>query len=321
MKPYTTSYPCAIGLVVCLAGTAAHAQSADQNATEGLRVAASAPDVFVSSDSEGFITRKVGVGLYPWYAHGDRHTGLQVQRNTYSQSGWRAQGESVAVVHRVVNPRNALGYQVKAGIDQLDARRTLTLDASYSLALSEATTAEFVANRERVETQSALRDGLHLASAGAGLWHQVSDRLNAGGMLQVMRFSDGNTRTQLRLRGVYDLLPEHGITAQLRYRGYRASDTDVPRRYFNPGEFEEVMAAVGVRQRIAGWTVRGTLGLGRQQVNADASTPTQLAELSASSPIAGPVFWRARAGYSRSSGLQGPDYRYRYLVQELYATF
>ena len=50
-------------------------------------------------------------------------------------------------------------------------------------------------------------------------------------------------------------------------------------------------------------------------------TPTQLAQLSVTSPLAGPVFWRARLGYSRSSGLQGPDYRYRYVTQELFVPF
>lgn len=323
MNPRKSLLPAnAAVLAVALAHSAAWAQAPAANeGPDATRMAASIPDVFVASDSEGFITRKVGVGVYPLYEHGDRHTGLQLQRNAYSQSGWRAHGESVSLVHRAVNPRNALGYQVKAGIDQLDTRRTLTLDASHSMALSDTVTAEFVANRERVETQSGLRDGLHLTSAGAGLWHQANERLHAGGMLQVIRFSDGNTRTQLRLRGVYDLVPAYGITAQLRYRGFHASDTQVPRRYFNPGEFEEVMAAIGMRRRIAGWVLRGTVGLGRQQVNAEASTPTQLAELSVTSPVAGPVFWRTRAGYNRSLGLQGPDYRYRYLMQELFVTF
>jgi hypothetical protein len=314
--------PSACAVLLALASVAACAQSPtapEAPATRGM--AASLPDVFVSSDSEGFTTRKVGLGLYPRYEHGDRHTGLQVQRTTYSQSGWRAQGEAISLVHRAVNPRNALGYQVKVGIDQLDSRQLLTLDGSYHLALNDKTTAEFLAHRERVETQSALDEGLSMTSGGVGLWHQVNDRLNAGGILQVMRFSDGNTRTQVRLRGVYDLLPEHGLTAQLRYRGYRASDTQVTRRYFNPGEFEEVMAAVGMRRQVAGWVVRGTLGLGRQRVDTDGSSPTQLAELSVTSPIAGPVFWRARAGYSRASGLQGPDYRYRFLMNELFAAF
>jgi len=312
----------AITVLLALSPIAACAQAPTATEAPASRgMAASVPDVFVSSDSEGFITRKVGLGLYPWYEHGDRYTGLQVQRTTYSLSGWQTQSEAVSLVQRAVNPRNALGYQVKVGVDQLDSRQLLTLDGSYSLALNESTTAEFLANRERVETQSALTDGLSMTSGGAGLWHQVNARINAGGILQVMRFSDGNTRTQLRLRGVYDLLPEHGVTAQLRYRGYRASDTQVTRRYFNPGEFEEVMAAVGLRRQVAGWVVRGTLGLGRQRVDADASTPTQLAELSATSPIAGPVFWRARVGYSRASGLQGPDYRYRFLMNELFAAF
>lgn len=322
MNHRTARYRLSLAAILAVATAAAGAQSSAGHETPASgRMAASVPDVFVSSDSEGFVTRKVGVGLYPLYEHGDRHTGLQVQRNAYRQDGWRAQGESVSLVHRAINPRNALGWQAKVGVDQLDSRQALTLDASYSLALNEATSAEFVATRERVETRSALGDGLTLTSAGAGLWHQVNAQLNAGGMLQVLRFSDGNTRTQLRLRAVYDLLPEHGVNVQVRYRGFQASDTSVARRYFNPGEFEEVMALVGLRRRIEGWVVRGTLGLGRQQVNADTSTPTQLAELSVTSPIAGPVFWRTRAGYSRSSGLQGPDYRYRFVMQELFVAF
>ncbi len=308
------------GLTFLLAAGTAPAQPAAE-ATARPVMGVSFPDVFVSSDSEGFLARKVSAGLYPWYEHGDQHTGLQVQRNTYAQGSWRAQGETVSVVHRAVNPRTALGWQMKAGVDQLLSRQVLTLDGSYSLALTESTTAEFVLHRERIETETALRDGLHQTSAGAGLWQQVTPRLNAGGLLQMMQVSDGNTRTQLRLRGVYDLLPEHGITLQVRYRGLRASDTTVPRRYFNPGEFEEAMVAVGVRRRIEGWVLRGTLGLGRQQVGADPSTRTQLAELSVTSPLAGPVFWRTRLGYNRSAGVQGPDYRYRYLMQELYASF
>jgi len=283
--------------------------------------ALSAPDLSVSSDSEGFTARKLGASLYPWYAHGDRHTGLQVQHNAYSRAGWRMQGESVSVVHRAVDPRTAMGYQVRAGIDRINGQDLLTLDGSHSVALTAQTTAEFVINRDRVETQDGLQDGLHLTSAGAGLWQQVNDRLNVGGLVQVMRFSDSNTRHQVRLRLVYDLLPEHGVTLQLRYRGYRASNTEVPRRYFNPAEFEEGMVAVGVRRRIAGWVVAGTLGVGRQQVAQDTPTPTQLAQLSVTSPLAGPVFWRARLGYSRSSGLQGPDYRYRYVTQELFVPF
>lgn len=107
--------------------------------TPGGAWAASTPDVFIASDSDGFVTRKVGIGLYPWYENGDRHTGLQVQRNTYAQGGWRAQGEELSIVHRAINPRDALGYQLKAGI-----------------------------HRDRVDTQEGLRDGLHLTSAGAG---------------------------------------------------------------------------------------------------------------------------------------------------------
>ena len=63
------------------------------------------------------------------------------------------------------------------------------------------------------------------------------------------------------------------------------------------------MAPGGLSGQVEGWVVGGTLGRGRRGVDADGSTPTELAELSVTSPIAGPVFWRARVGYSRASGL------------------
>ena len=87
-----------IAVLLGLANITACAQApTTPEAPASRSMAVSVPDVFVSSDSEGFITRKVGMGLYPWYSHGERYTGLQVQRTGYSQSEWRAQGEALSL--------------------------------------------------------------------------------------------------------------------------------------------------------------------------------------------------------------------------------
>jgi hypothetical protein len=48
---------------------------------------------------------------------------------------------------------------------------------------------------------------------------------------------------------------------------------------------------------------------------------TKLLELNATSPFVGDVFFRTRLGYSQSGGFQGPDYSYKYLMEELIFSF
>lgn len=81
------------------------------------------------------------------------------------------------------------------------------------------------------------------------------------------------------------------------------------------------MFALGIKKRINGWILNGTAGLGQQGINNQSTTTTQLLEMGGTSPISGNLFFRSRLGYGKSAGFLGPDYSYRYIMEELILSF
>lgn len=54
----------------------------------------------------------------------------------------------------------------------------------------------------------------------------------------------------LGVKGIYDLIPDYGVTAQLRYRQYHDSNINVTNNYFNPKTITyEGMFALGIRKK------------------------------------------------------------------------
>jgi hypothetical protein len=173
-----------------------------------------------------------------------------------------------------------------------------------------------------VETQNSLNNGIYYTLGGVSVEQQVLERLTAILMGANMYFSDTNTRPIVRAKLIYDLVPDYGLTAQLRYRQYRDTNTNVANNYFNPSTYNETMIAFGARKRMAGWMLSGTVGVGRQTVNQDPSTTTQLYEFAATSPVASnDYYFKTRAGYGKSAGFLGPNYFYRYVMEELIIPF
>lgn len=279
--------------------------------------AVSIPDFYASTDSEGFSTYRYRAGYYPLYEHGDKYTGIEFLHNKFTQGNWSSSANQATLIFRAINPRTGLGYNLNLGYNVENGYKLLTTDSQYGFSLTDSTRAEFILNRDRVETQSSLINGIYYTLAGANIEQQVTDRFIFVGSAGGMFFSDTNTRASMRLRLIYDLVPRYGVTAQVRYRQYHGSNTNVQNNYFNPGEYSETMLAVAIRKRIAGWTVNGTAGLGQQQVDQDPHTATQLLEFAATSPYAEKILFRTRLGYSKTVAFQGPNYSYRYIMEEL----
>jgi hypothetical protein len=297
-----------------------HANSEEE--AEQSKQAISVPNVYFSSDSEGFSTYKYKAGYLPLYEHGEKYTGITYQHNYFTQGSWSSTGEQYTLVTKAINPRTALGYNLNIGYNTQNGHQLVTTDSNYGFRLTDSTKAEVIVNRDRVETQNSLNNGIYYTLGGVSVEQQVLERLTAILMGANMYFSDTNTRPIARAKLIYDLVPDYGLTAQLRYRQYRDTNTNVANNYFNPSTYNETMIAFGARKRIAGWMISGTAGVGRQTVNQDPSTTTQLYELAATSPVASnDYYFKTRAGYGKSAGFLGPNYFYRYVMEELIIPF
>lgn len=284
--------------------------------------ALSAPNVYIASDSEGFSTYKYSAGFLPLYEHGEKYTGLSYQHNYFTQTGWDSSAEVYTLLTKAINPQTGLGYNLNVGYNLQNGYKLLTTDSNYSFRVTDSTKAEVLISRDRVETQSSLANGIYYTFGGVSVEQQIIERLTAIAMIGNMYFSDTNIRPTVRAKLIYDLIPEHGLTAQLRYRQYRDTNTNVVNNYFNPSDYNETMIAFGARTRIAGWVLSGTAGVGRQTVNQDPSTTTQLYELAATSPIASNgYYFKTRVGYGKSAGFLGPNYFYHYIMEELIIPF
>jgi hypothetical protein len=307
-------------LIIAVLSFAFHANAEEE--VDKTKQAISVPNVYFSSDSEGFSTYKYKAGYLPLYEHGEKYTGITYQQNYFTQGSWNSTGEQYTLMTKAINPRTALGYNLNIGYNTENGHQLVTTDSNYGFRVTDSTKAEVMVNRDRVETQNALNNGIYYTLGGISIEQQVLERLTAILMGANMYFSDTNTRPIVRAKLIYDLVPDYGLTAQLRYRQYRDTNTNVVNNYFNPSSYNETMIAFGARKRIAGWMLSGTAGVGRQTVNQDPSTTTQLYEFAATSPVASnDYYFKTRVGYGKSAGFLGPNYFYRYVMEELIIPF
>lgn len=302
-------------LVPLLLAVFALAAAAQENTSALL-----APAVFVSADSEDFVVRKTALGWAPLYRHGLEYTAVRAATHRYSSGDWSAEASQFSVTRTAVDGRSGLGYQAALGLNELGGRSLLTADVDHTRALGETTRAGVFLSRDWVETRAALDQGLFHTYYGASLEQQLAPGWTTIGVLGQQRFSDGNVRDHARLRAVHDLLPAWGLNLQYRHRHFWNS-SPWGGSYFSPEVYYEDTLALGLRRRVGGWMLGGALGLGQQRVSGDTPTPTHLAELEVTSPLAASVFVRARAGYSDSAALTGPAYIYRYLQAEVLLRF
>jgi hypothetical protein len=146
--------------------------------------------------------------------------------------------------------------------------------------------AELYAGEEPVETRLSLSRGITLASAGIGIDIPVIKNvlLVAGG--DARRFSDGNERNGIILKGIYET-PVEGVSLQVWHRDFRDSEEN-GNGYFNPRSMDYQRCIVSFRRRIHGaWKAFVQTGPGLQRVNGENATGTFLFQGTVEGPVAG----------------------------------
>lgn len=277
---------------------------------------AAGTELFLSHDSDGFQTRKLSAEFFPKYENGDRYLGVRASAYQYKADDWTRDGQKISILARDIDSATANGWFLDTGVFQQNNHTLFTLDGSYRTALAEKTALEVFANRDWVETQTALDQGTHFTFAGAAMDQGLGQHVTLVGLAGSQFFSDDNRRDHGRLKLIYQPSLDLGLTLQARYRTYHSTQEDVGGAYFNPKNYEESMLALGWRKRFAQWSTGLTVGVGREKINDMPTQPTQLFELNVQSPVKGDQFLRMSAGYNNSASFNGPNYHYQYIKGE-----
>ncbi len=278
------------------------------------------PNIFISSDSEGFHTNKYKMAYYPWYQHEKKYTGLEYQHSIFKQNTWQSDGDQINFVKKSISSDSNRGYYLSAGYNEQNKHGLLMLEGQLDFKVTDSTSAELAMNRERVEALNSLEQGIYYTLFNLAVEQQLNARWSMVAVGGALFFSDDNNRPFVKAKLIYELLPEHGITAQVRYRQFHSTRDD-SNNYFNPNQYNESMLAFSIKRKIEGWIAQGIAGIGKQYVNDDPSTNAFLLELTITNPPMQQIFFRTRLGYNQSAGFQGPDYAYRYLMEEMVFAF
>ena len=279
------------------------------------------PSFYTAGFGDGLHIDKYKTGYYRTYSDNDNYDGVEYSKNRFSQNGWTSHGDQLAYVMR---SRDAAGNTANwaIGHNTLDVSRSLwTVDGNISRKLGDTTTGEVTINRDRVEVRQSLVDHVLADSYNLNIEQQIATPLRALFSVGTTRYTDGNHRPTVKIKTTYDVLPEYGVNLQLRSRYYKNTDTTVNSGYYNPYRFVENIIAAEINQTIHGWNLSGNLGWGRQAGGNDPKTLAKAYEVSATTPIANRVFFRAKAGYFRSLGYNAPDFLFRYASEELIIVF
>jgi hypothetical protein len=270
-------------------------------------------DINASGDADHFDTLRLRTGALLRYESPFQYSGLAAQTTRYEQFGWHRDAQAVMVLWRNQHRDTLAGTIGEAGLTHIGGRTRVIGDATWSLRPGAHTGIELLAAGDLVETQRALDRATAYTLFGISAEQQVSQRLTVTGLAGYQHFTDGNARVHLRGRVIWLLVPEHGITAQVRWRQYQSNQIDVDGAYFNPGRYRELQAAVAIRKRYAGWLWSGTLAAGRERIHGNIEHPTTLAELRAEGTIGKGIRLALHASYNRSAGFAVAD-RYWYRV-------
>ena len=265
----------------------------------------------VETDADHFTTLRLRATGLTEFTSSLEYRGVAARDTRYSQSGWSRNVAGVSLLWRSQDRQTLAGINAEIGAVKVAGHLRPVGDVTWSLRPTPQTGVELIAAAGLVETQSAIQQGIGYTFWGASLEQQLAPRLTAIGLVASQQFTDGNHRTHLRGRLIWDMLPEQGVNLQARWRGFRSSQEGVAGAYFDPERYGQWLLMTGFRKRYSGWLATGGLGAGRETIH-DGGTinhPAYLAELRAEKSIAGDALVSVQTQYLRSAGFSNsPDY-------------
>jgi hypothetical protein len=299
------------GTCVLLAGLALVATTGTHAADAPTRGVAALAQVGFETDADDFNATQIRAGALMAYASELNHYGMALQNTHYSVDGWSTDAPAVIGLYRNQRRDTLEGIHAEGGVVQVKGHTRFVGDATWSHRPRESTGVELIVAGDLVGTRAALEEGIAYGLAGASIEQQFGPRFTGVAMAAWQPFTDGNSRTLLRARMIWSVLPAQGVSAQVRWRQYWSGDSDVPGAYFNPDQYRTWDAVLSLRRRVGSWRVSGLAGGGQERVADGSWQSTGVAEVRAEGPVARDLHLVCSANYSNAAGFaNSPNYWY-----------
>jgi hypothetical protein len=265
----------------------------------------------LGSDADDFRGWRARAGALAGYESHLRHFGVAAQTTHYSQGDWDLAVPGVIGLWRDQRREDLTGIAAEVGVVDVADHARVVGDVTWGFRPWGQTGFELIAAGDLVETRAALEEGIAYSFWGASVEQGFGDRFTAIAFAGYQPFTDGNARVHLRARLIWLAVPEHGVTAQLRWRQYESKELDVNGAYFNPGDYNRWEAVLAMRKRFGPWIWSGSAGAGQEQIDRGDRKATYLGEVRGEGPVAGNARLAVHATYTRAAGFaESPDYWY-----------
>jgi len=271
-------------------------------------------DTVYTTDSDHFKSSRLRAGALVHYASPYDLIAVGGGGTYYKQGDWSKERYTLAGAIRKLERGTGAGIVATAGVSSIDGRQKLIGEGTWNIRLARSTGMEFIGQRDFVETRAALDATTMTNYLAASVDHAVSDRFTVIGLGGFQWFSDDNHRTHLRGRAIYALLPEHGLSVQVRAQGYESSRPGGA-LYFNPDRYERADIGLRLRRSIADWRVLAAVGGGQERIDHAVRNPTSYAELRGQRSFSNNLTLALTFAYFRASEAESTgsgSYNWRY---------
>lgn len=260
-------------------------------------------------DSDELETRALALGWQQRFGAG-RLLDLSARAVGIEQNTARIDGRQLLVRAgtRLGDPARGLFWPtLTVGVRDYDGWQTAAWKLQGKWIPADLWRIDVEAGNDVVENIDSIRNEVTLNAVSASADWRFAPRWSATAGAAVLRFDDGNRRTRLvgRIEHVVKTAGPR-LAAGIEGMGFRDSDPDIARGYYNPERYRELKAFARAEHEAAGWLLEGRLALGRLWETPGDSSILYAWEVSAARDLAPMLRFRAYAGGSDSSGfLQG----------------